>query len=287
MRPSCLSSGRHSSACSRPEGSSSAPRWRRSKQEAAAFLGVPHAIGVANGTDAIVLASRRWASATRQRDSRRGDLPLVYVLRDRGGDRPRRSDAGLRRHRPRHAEPRSSRRRSAGSRRGRRRSCPSTFSAGPRPLAELAALGVPLIEDAAQAFGAEGIATHRRLLDLQLLPDQEPLRSRRRRPCRLHRRRVGRACADASLPRLTRQADLRADRDELAPRRAPGRLPPRLRCRTSPAGTRRGARVPRATPSSVSATRSTSPLDEAGHVYHMFVVRSPERDRIAAALAEA
>ena len=28
------------------------------------------------------------------------------------------------------------------------------------------------------------------------------------------------------------------------------------------------------------------PLDDAGHVYHMFVVRSPERDRIAAALGE-
>jgi dTDP-4-amino-4,6-dideoxygalactose transaminase len=29
------------------------------------------------------------------------------------------------------------------------------------------------------------------------------------------------------------------------------------------------------------------PIDEAGHVYHMYVVRSPERDRLAQALAEA
>ncbi len=29
------------------------------------------------------------------------------------------------------------------------------------------------------------------------------------------------------------------------------------------------------------------PLDEPGHVYHMYAVRSPERDRLAAALAEA
>jgi dTDP-4-amino-4,6-dideoxygalactose transaminase len=29
------------------------------------------------------------------------------------------------------------------------------------------------------------------------------------------------------------------------------------------------------------------PPDEPGHVYHMYVVRSPERDRLAAALAEA
>jgi len=30
-----------------------------------------------------------------------------------------------------------------------------------------------------------------------------------------------------------------------------------------------------------------APQDEAGHVYHMYVVRSPERDRIAAGLTEA
>src|SRR5262249_52389337 len=29
------------------------------------------------------------------------------------------------------------------------------------------------------------------------------------------------------------------------------------------------------------------PADEPGHVYHMYCVRSPERDRLAAALAEA
>jgi dTDP-4-amino-4,6-dideoxygalactose transaminase len=29
------------------------------------------------------------------------------------------------------------------------------------------------------------------------------------------------------------------------------------------------------------------PADDPGHVYHVYVVRSPERDRIAAALAEA
>ena len=48
----------------------------------------------------------------------------------------------------------------------------------PAPLAELAALGLPLIEDAAQAFGAAGRRERRRLLDLQLLPDEEPLRAR-------------------------------------------------------------------------------------------------------------
>ena len=67
----------------------------------------------------------------------------------------------------------------------------------PAPLAELAALGVPLIEDAAQAFGAAGIASDGCLLHVQLLPDEEPLRPRRRRAGRLPRRRRRRAGADA------------------------------------------------------------------------------------------
>ena len=54
----------------------------------------------------------------------------------------------------------------------------------PAPLAELAALGVPLIEDAAQAFGSPDDRRHRHRLDLQLLPDEEPVRARRRRPRR-------------------------------------------------------------------------------------------------------
>ena len=44
------------------------------------------------------------------------------------------------------------------------------------PLDGLAELGVPIVEDAAQAFGAEGVARTGVALDVQLLPDQEPLR---------------------------------------------------------------------------------------------------------------
>jgi dTDP-4-amino-4,6-dideoxygalactose transaminase len=42
--------------------------------------------------------------------------------------------------------------------RARRRSCPCTCSGRPAQLADLSALGLPLVEDAAQAFGAEGVA---------------------------------------------------------------------------------------------------------------------------------
>ena len=55
----------------------------------------------------------------------------------------------------------------------------------------------------------------------------------------------------------------------------------------STAGTRPAARRPRATPSSVSARSASCPPTTAGHVYHMYVVRTPERDRIAAALTAA
>ena len=50
---------------------------------------------------------------------------------------------------------------------------------------------------------------------------------------------------------------------------------------------RAGARRLRATPSSASATSCELPVDEPGHVYHLFVCRSPERDAIRAALSEA
>ena len=73
------------------------PEVEAFEREAAAFLGVPHAIGVANGTDALVLALEALEIGQR----RRGHLPGVHVLRDGRGDRPRRRDAGVRRHRPR------------------------------------------------------------------------------------------------------------------------------------------------------------------------------------------
>ena len=57
------------------------------------------------------------------------------------------------------------------------------------------------------------------------------------------------------------------------------------RCRISPAGTPPAARARPATRTSASATWSSCP-PTTRHVYHMYVVRSPERDRIAAALAE-
>ena len=214
---------------------------------------------------------------------RRGDLPGVHVLRDRRGDRAPRRDPGLRRHRPGDAEPRPERRAPRGSRRGRRRSCRCTSSAARRRSRSSPSSACPLIEDAAQAFGAPGIAHDRRRLDLQLLPDEEPVRasatagSSRRTTTSS---RSASACC-ASTARRTR----RTSSSSATTRASTSCRPPSCAssCRTSTSGTARGARRPRATRSSGSARLCELPADEPGHVYHMFVVRSPERDRIAAA----
>ena len=144
--------------------------------------------------------------------------------------------------------------------RERRRSCPSISSAGPRRSRSSRELGLPLIEDAAQAFGARGRRADRRLLDLQLLPDEEPLRARRRRARDLHRRRGGGARPHAPLPRLAGQAHVRASRDELPAGRDPGRGAARLPPASSTGwNDARGARRPRATASSGSASSSSCP----------------------------
>ena len=157
----------------------------------------------------------------------------------------------------------------------------------PAPLEEIVELGLPVIEDAAQAFGAPGVAELGTRLHLQLLPDEEPLLPRRRRPRRDERRRARRARADALLPRLARQDRLRLRRLQLAPRRAAGRdaahLPAPARRLEPPAA----ARPRRATRSSASATSSSSPSTSRATSTTCSCAARPERDRIRAALTEA
>ena len=114
------------------------------------------------------------------------------------------------------------------------------------PIAEIEALGIPVVEDAAQAAGSivarrpsRRAGQHR---DVQLLPVEEPRRLRRRR--RDHgarRRRARRSRPDAALPRLLGQGHLRARGLQLAPGRAAGRDP----ARAAAAPRRLGGRPPR------------------------------------------
>ena len=228
---------------------------------------MPHAIGVANGTDALVLVARRDGD-------RPGDeviCPSFTFYATAEAIAARRRDSGLRRHRPGDAQPRPRRRRRAdhAADEGDHARAPVRPARAARRARPRSAC--PLIEDAAQAFGAAGIAHDRRRLDLQLLPDQEPLRPRRRRPV---------ACTDDAVAERIRMLRFHGSRDKKhfessATTRASTRSRRRRcgsSCRSSTAGTPPGARRPRATPSSASATLVELPADEPGHVYHMYVV---------------
>ena len=139
------------------------PEFKTFEEESAAYLGVRHTVGVANGTDALVLVLDVM-------DIGPGDeviLPGVHVLRDCRVDRPTRCDAGVRGHRPGDAQSRSG---------GRGRpDYTADEGADARPPVratgagrELAELGLPIIEDAAQAWAPQDGDEHR--LDLQLHP---------------------------------------------------------------------------------------------------------------------
>jgi dTDP-4-amino-4,6-dideoxygalactose transaminase len=256
------------------------PEVQAFEEEAAAFLGVPHALGVANGTDALVLSLEAMEIgagdevicpaftfyATAEAIARVGATPVFADI-----------DPVSLNLDPEDVERRITPRTKA--------IMPVHLFGRPAPLAELAALGLPLIEDAAQAFGAEGIATTGVCSTFSFFPTKNLFAlgdgglvaatddevAERVRMLRFHGSRdkktfelVGTnsrldalqaAFLRISLPRL---AGWNASRREGAARYADLGLGDAVEL----------------------------PVDEPGHVYHMYVVRSPERDRIAAALAE-
>jgi len=129
------------------------PEVEAFEREAAAFLGVPHAIGVANGTDALVLALEALGIgrgdevicpsftfyATAEAIARVGATPVFADI-----------DPTTLNLDPEDVAARIALRTKA--------IVPVHLFGRPAALAELSTLGLPLIEDAAQAFGAEGVA---------------------------------------------------------------------------------------------------------------------------------
>jgi dTDP-4-amino-4,6-dideoxygalactose transaminase len=261
------------------------PEVQAFEEEAAAFLGVPHAIGVANGTDALVLALEALGIgragggvedevicpsftfyATAEAIARAGATPVFADI-----------DPVSLNLDPADVERRLTPRTKA--------IIPVHLFGRPAPLESLAALGLPLVEDAAQAFGAEGIATTGVLSTFSFFPTKnlfalgdgglvaatDDEAAERVRMLRFHGSRdkktfeligtnsrldaLQAAFLRISLPRL---AGWNASRREGAARYAELGLGDAVEL----------------------------PPDEPGHVYHMYVVRSPDRDRIAAALAE-
>ena len=272
--------------------SSSARRSPPSRRSSPPTSASPHVVGVANGTDALVLALRAlgvgpgddvvvpsftfYASAEA--------IPLTGaapgVLRRRPRDVLRH-----RRHGARGAD--------AGA---RRRSSPCTCSATSRPSREIEALGVPVVEDAAQA--ARLARARRRAARARSGPS--------RRFSFFPSKNLGGfgdggavATADDELAERVRmlrfhgsrdKQTLRARRPQLAPRRAAGGAPAARSCPHLDAwceGRRAGAGATTRRPGLGELVALPVPADGADPAWHLYVVRHERADALAAALGAA
>jgi dTDP-4-amino-4,6-dideoxygalactose transaminase len=256
------------------------PEVEAFEAEAAAALGVPHAIGVANGTDALLLALEAMGVgrgdevicpsftfyATAEAIARVGATP-VFADIDPATSNLDAADVAAR----------ITERTKA--------IVPVHLFGRPAPLAELAALGVPLLEDAAQAFGAEGIATTGVCSTFSFFPTKNLFAlgdgglvtsidddvAERIRMLRFHGSRDKRTFELVGVnSRLdaVQAAMLRVFLPELEGWNASRR---EAAARYAELGLGDAVELP---------------SDEPGHVYHMYVVRTDERDRIVAALRE-
>jgi dTDP-4-amino-4,6-dideoxygalactose transaminase len=247
----------------------------------AAYLGVPHAIGVANGTDALVLALEAMGIgrgdevicpaftfyATAEAIARIGATP-VFADIDPVTLNLDPQDVAAR------VTPRT------------KAIVPVHLFGRPAPLVELAALGLPLLEDAAQAFGAPGIATTGVCSTFSFFPTKNlfALGDGGLVTC------TDGAVADTvrklrfhgSLDKRTFElvgTNSRLDAIQAAALRV---FLPQL------AGWNRARREAAARYGELGLGDVVElPAEDAGHVYHMFVVRTTERQRVASALHEA
>jgi dTDP-4-amino-4,6-dideoxygalactose transaminase len=257
------------------------PNVKAFETEAADYLGVPETIGVANGTDALVLVLDALGIgpgdevicpaftfyATAEAIVRRGATPVFCDI-----------DPQTLNLDPEDAKARVTKR--------TRALVPVHLFGRPAPLAQLAETGLPIVEDAAQAFGADGVARTGAASTFSFFPTKnlfglgdgglvaatDPEVGERVRLLRLHGSRdkvdfelVGYNSRldelQAAVLRLflTRLDGWNASRREAAARYRKLGL----------------------------GEACELPAEDGGHVYHMYVVRSPERDRIREALDDA
>jgi dTDP-4-amino-4,6-dideoxygalactose transaminase len=256
------------------------PEVESFEREAADYLGVGQAIGVANGTDALVLVMDALDIgpgdevicpsftfyATAEAIARRGATP-VFADIDPVTLNLDTADVADR------VTPRT------------KAIMPVHLFGRPAPVAELAELGLPLIEDSAQAFGSPGIATSIAstfsffptknlfcLGDGGMIAVNDAELGEKIRMLRFHGSRAKKtfeyvgynsrldalqaAMLRVFLPHLDEWNRQRREAAALY-----GELGLGDACELPP--------------------------DEPGHVYHLYVVRSPERDRLSEALAAA
>jgi dTDP-4-amino-4,6-dideoxygalactose transaminase len=257
------------------------PEVQAFEEEAAAYLGVAHAIGVANGTDALVLSLEAMGIgrgdevicpsftfyATAEAIARVGATPVFADI-----------DPVTLNIDPEEVAARITERTKA--------IMPVHLFGRPAPLAELAELGLPLIEDAAQAFGAAGTGTTGVCSTYSFFPTKNLFAlgdgglvactndqvADRVRMLRFH------GSLDKKHFELV-GTNSRLDAIQAAALRV---FLPRL------AGWNESRREAAARYEELGLGEAAElPPDENGHVYHMYVVRTPERERIAAGLQEA
>jgi dTDP-4-amino-4,6-dideoxygalactose transaminase len=251
------------------------------EREAAAYLGVPHAIGVANGTDALVLSLEAMGIgpgdevicpsftfyATAESIARVGATP-VFADIDPVSLNLDPDDVAER------VTPRT------------KAIMPVHLFGRPAPLEPLQALGLPLIEDAAQAFGAPGVAgagvcstfSFFPTKNLFALGDGGLVTSTDDGVADVVRKLRFHGSVDKKHFELV-GTNSRLDAIQAAALRV---FLPRL------AGWNASRRDAASRYGELGLGEAVElPADEPGHVYHMYVVRSPERDRIAAHLTEA
>lgn len=257
------------------------PEVEAFEREAAAFLEVPHAVGVANGTDALLLALEAMGVgagdevicpaftfyATAEAIARVGATPVFAEV----------EPATLNLD-PEDVAARVSSRTKAV--------VPVHLFGRPAALAELQALGLPLLEDAAQAFGAPGVASAGVCSTFSFFPtknlfalgDGGLVASRDGAVAETVRKLRFHGSADKQTFELI-GVNSRLDAIHAAALRVflpqlPGWNALRRQAAARYAELGLGEAV-------------ELPVDEPGHVYHVYVVRTPDRDRVAAALREA
>jgi len=257
------------------------PEVEAFEREAAAFLGVPHAIGVANGTDALVLSLEALGIgrgdevicpaftfyATAEAIARVGATP-VFADIDPATLNLDPADVASR------VTPRT-------------KAIVAVHLFGrPAPLGALEALGLPLVEDAAQAFGADGVAGTGVCSTFSFFPTKNlfALGDGGLVACRDHdvAERVRMLRFHGSRDKVTFEligTNSRLDAIQAAALRV---FLPHL---TGWNAARREAAARYAELGLGEAVEL--PRDEPGHVYHMYVVRSPIRDKVAAELGAA
>jgi dTDP-4-amino-4,6-dideoxygalactose transaminase len=257
------------------------PEVEAFEREAAAYLGVPHAVGVANGTDALVLSLEAMGVArgdevicpaftfyaTAEAIARVGATPVFADIDPVTLNLDPEAVAALVTDRTTAI-------------------VPVHLFGRPAQLEELAALGLPLLEDAAQAFGAPGVATTGvcstfsffptknlfALGDGGLVTSTDNVVADTVRKLRFHGSRDKRTFDLVGT-------NSRLDAIQAGALRV---LLPHL------AGWNRARREAAARYAELGLGDVVElPADDAGHVYHMYVVRTTERERIGAALEEA